>query len=191
MAGACFQQSIYGQGWTFNSSHAWAQAGTYTVKVTVSDCKGGTDSLSLTINVGAAVTPSVTILSPNGGESWTFGNIYGITWKSSGVKNASVYLWFSDGTTCKLADVPAENGKYSVQFAENQLCTTQNISIKVTAGRYRIKIYTENGKVDDSSDNYFSIISSGTGLMDTENMLASISQAVSQIAERIKELMGR
>ncbi len=138
----------------------------------------------------SSTTPSITVLSPNGGESWTFGNTYGITWKSSGVKTASVYLWFSDGTTCKLADVPAENGKYSVQFAENQLCATQNISIMVTAGQYRIKIYTENEKVDDSSDNYFSIVSAGTSSQpDAINQMANTLESARTILNLMAEFL--
>ena len=36
---------------TFDISHAWENAGTYTVQVTVRDCRGGNDTTSFTINV--------------------------------------------------------------------------------------------------------------------------------------------
>ncbi|MFA4975810.1 MAG: peptidoglycan-binding protein [Candidatus Paceibacterota bacterium] len=39
------------QGWTYNTSHTWNTAGTYNVKVTVSDSKGGSASSSFSVNV--------------------------------------------------------------------------------------------------------------------------------------------
>ena len=59
------------QGWTFNTSHAWASPGTYTVRATVNDCRGGSDEHAFNVTVGSTVTPSITVLSPNGGEVWT------------------------------------------------------------------------------------------------------------------------
>jgi hypothetical protein len=57
MATACpTSNSSSAQGWTLNTYHAWAQAGTYTVKVTVSDCKGGTYSSTVTVNVAAGTS---------------------------------------------------------------------------------------------------------------------------------------
>jgi hypothetical protein len=52
--------------WTYSSSHTWEKAGTYTVKVSVNDCKGGSDSESFTVNVGAITTTplSITTSSP-------------------------------------------------------------------------------------------------------------------------------
>ncbi len=44
-------------------SHIWRQAGVYTVQATVSDCKGGSDTYSLSVTV--ASTPTPTPLTPN------------------------------------------------------------------------------------------------------------------------------
>lgn len=52
-AGACQLSNPQNkEGWTFTTSHAWQKAGTYTVKATVSDCRGGSDehSFLLTVN---------------------------------------------------------------------------------------------------------------------------------------------
>ena len=40
-----------GTGWSYTTSHAWAQPGTYRVKVSVSDCMGGSDDSFATITV--------------------------------------------------------------------------------------------------------------------------------------------
>ena len=39
------------QDWTYNTSHTWDMAGTYNVKVSVSDCRGGTASTSFSVKV--------------------------------------------------------------------------------------------------------------------------------------------
>ncbi|OHA54673.1 MAG: hypothetical protein A2Z62_00400 [Candidatus Terrybacteria bacterium RIFCSPLOWO2_02_42_20] len=73
-----------GKGWAFNASHSWANVGVYKVKVIVSDCVGGSDSYSSTVTVGNVITPSITVLSPNGGEQWEVGKSYPIKWETSG-----------------------------------------------------------------------------------------------------------
>ncbi|OHA16107.1 MAG: hypothetical protein A3G52_04150 [Candidatus Taylorbacteria bacterium RIFCSPLOWO2_12_FULL_43_20] len=40
-----------GTGWSYNASHAWPQAGTYQVKVNVSDCVGGSDTYLFTVDI--------------------------------------------------------------------------------------------------------------------------------------------
>jgi len=44
-------------GWDFKQTHAWAQAGAYPVKVTVTDCREGYDVNTFTVNVGTSVSP--------------------------------------------------------------------------------------------------------------------------------------
>jgi len=45
--------------------------------------------------------------------------------------------------------------------------------------------------VQDLSDSYFSIVEGAVGLKNIENQLASIAEAISQLAEKIKILIGR
>ncbi|MFA4975724.1 MAG: peptidoglycan-binding protein [Candidatus Paceibacterota bacterium] len=59
-----------GKTWGFNTNHIWKNVGTYTVKVTVSDCKGGTASTNFNVNVGSTVTKnSVSLNSALGSQS--------------------------------------------------------------------------------------------------------------------------
>lgn len=46
------------------------------------------------IGIGTS-TPSITVLSPNGGERWHTGDVYRITWRSSGVSTVNIYLYDS------------------------------------------------------------------------------------------------
>jgi len=94
--------------------------------------------------------PSITVLSPNGGESYQPGNTVNIAWTVN--SNASNVALSVDDTTGNLAnegliDVSAPNtGSYSWTIPQN-----------FPVGSYKIHI-TSSGK-EDSSDNYFTIVS--------------------------------
>ena len=153
------------------------------------------------------VKPYIKVLSPNRGEKWVVGNTYNITWESSGIDKVNIYLeeielpggiWQT--TEClqescdpnvsfcppcdKLiaSNISASLGKYSWTIPANQQVLT----------KAKIAIYSVSaGKISDKSDNYFSISSGALGLESLENQLASISATISQLAEKIKELLGR
>ncbi len=86
--------------WTYNTSHAWGAAGTYTVKVTVSDCVGGIDENSFKIVVvGTSTVPVISgvsgpqSLNINQTGTWTVtasdpsgeNLTYSVDWGDSGV----------------------------------------------------------------------------------------------------------
>ncbi|HEY9584591.1 MAG TPA: peptidoglycan-binding protein [Candidatus Paceibacterota bacterium] len=145
-----------GTGWSFNKSHSWAQAGTYQVKVTVSDCRGGSDSYTFSVTVGNSTNPSITVLSPNGGETYRIengGNTITVNWKTNNVLSS------------KIIDVirlrSYQNGQEYV-LATNVLNDGQEIVVlptSVPAGAYTLEMKTYVGDilVMDSSDSYFKI----------------------------------
>ena len=97
-----------GTGWNYSASHIWNQPGTYRVTATVSDCVGGSDSNSFTVQVGNVTTPSITVLSPNGGESWQVGSAQTIKWRDNGPIVACKIDGSTGVTTCpppKLYDI--------------------------------------------------------------------------------------
>lgn len=59
-------------------------AGTYAVTVTLTLTSGQTVSKQFSLVVATTGTPSITIVSPNGGEQWEIGKTYQVTWKVSG-----------------------------------------------------------------------------------------------------------
>jgi hypothetical protein len=105
----------------------------------------------------------ITITSPNGGERWVFGAPQTITWEAKGVDKVSIYLWFPDGGTCLLAkNISATDESYNLTIQENQQCS--NIQSQITAGQYKISIWSTEPAIDisaihDYSDDYFSIVS--------------------------------
>ncbi len=130
--------------------------GQYKILITT-EIEGVKDFSDNYFSIVSATAPSITLLSPNGGEQIKLHELFDIVWESSGVKNAYIYLWFSDGATCKLADLPANQGKYSEVIMTNEQCP--NIPRTITPGQYKILITTEIEGVKDFSDNYFSIVS--------------------------------
>ncbi|MBI2012995.1 MAG: peptidoglycan-binding protein [Candidatus Colwellbacteria bacterium] len=81
VAGACQSPNPQNkQVWTFDASHAWANAGTYTVRATVSDCRGGSDEHAFTVDVNSSLQSSINVLSPNSGEAWIKGTTQTIRW---------------------------------------------------------------------------------------------------------------
>ncbi len=126
-------------------------------------------------SIVSAPTPSLTLISPNGGEKWEKGKTYDITWTSSGIQQVGIYLeeFELEGgifpTRCPIdasctytycepscntkrlaLHVPASDGKYSWTVPDT---LTQ---IPVTKAKILIEASGVFPKVSDESDNYFS-----------------------------------
>lgn len=126
--------------------------------------------------------PYITVISPNGGETWEVGKTYDIVWSSFGVNYVGIELSWVTGATGGgiglTSSVLASSGKFSWKVD-----TWGNTS-------YKVRIYNADQPiVSDSSDNYFSIIEAPTVIKNTENQLADILRAASELSSRIKELL--
>lgn len=153
------------QGWTFNASHAWVISGTYTVKATASDCRGGSNFHTLSIVVGVSITPvpSITVLSPNGGERLEKGKTYNITWNSTGYDKVRVFGECENyGILGPILDVPsgATGGSYSytvpAHLADQSQCKVQ------VAENSSMITNIQNGINSDYSDAPFSVVAAGS-----------------------------
>ena len=115
----------------------------------------------LTQTCNSAVAPSITVTSPNGGETWIQGSAHNITWTSSGLltsDHADISLSgqgsglivtgpLAGGYNANSIMIPASTGSYS-----------WTIPSYVVPGNYKIQISSDNNSsVQDLSDNYFSI----------------------------------
>jgi len=102
----------------------------------------------------APAPASITVTSPNGGESWQQGTTHTITWTSSGDVGPSVWIELDKGgalSTIVQSSTP-NDGSYDYQILPNQ----------VPGSDYTIKIRsTSNASYSDESDRPFSITSTG------------------------------
>ena len=103
--------------------------------------------------------PSLTVRTPNGGESWTQGTTQNIKWDYNGVGKINIYLVYANGTLCYLTNVPAQQALYS--YIMGTVCP-DGTGRAITPGQYKIMVTespsSAHNPPSDSSDNYFSIV---------------------------------
>lgn len=147
------------------------------------------------------INPSITLLSPNGGESWHIGETHDITWTQVGfesdTKKVSIYAYgfptgaisISEATRkAIIQEIPAKDGKYTWAIPSN-FSNLEN--------RNRLKIYvlaydpSGPGAATDFSDNYLSITTASSSSFINSSNLASISNTLGNIARLLKVLKGQ
>jgi len=162
-------------------THSYSQAGTYNPTFTVKsnlECfvgpcpSGGSASTSLSVNViGINPTSSITVLSPNGGETLYRGNNFQINWQDNMTFNCPngapcayliKYYDISISTYCVGNCIATAPYVYSV--AQNVLGSNYNWQVGsvlnnnyLPAGTYKISVCRAGTNVCDSSDNPFTV----------------------------------
>lgn len=94
--------------------------------------------------------PSITVISPNGGESWVVGTKHAITWSVSNLNGYVKIDLLKSGSTVKTitSSVAASSGSYNWSISSSQS----------SGNDYRIRITsTSNTAVSDTSDANFTI----------------------------------
>ncbi|HEV8537370.1 MAG TPA: T9SS type A sorting domain-containing protein, partial [Bacteroidota bacterium] len=98
-------------------TYAWTVPNTPTTQalVRVSDASNATVNDPSDAVFTIVTTPAVSVLSPNGGESWTAGSAQNITWASVNVANVKIEYSTDNGTSWSsiTATTPASTGSYS------------------------------------------------------------------------------
>ncbi|MFA5033140.1 MAG: Ser-Thr-rich GPI-anchored membrane family protein [bacterium] len=132
--------------WTIASAQA---PGTdYKIKIT------STTNISISDmsdNNFSIVAPSITVTSPNGGESWGKGTVHNITWVSAGVSgNVIIDLYKNGSYNLRIASNTANAGTYSWTVPTGQTIATD----------YKVKITSySSSTINDMSNANFSIVS--------------------------------
>lgn len=90
--------------------------------------------------------PELTVLSPNGGETWTAGKTDTIKWKSTGVENVTIEYTPNNGTNWfTIIEKTPSSGSYVTSFS-------------ATGTQFKIRITDkENGSPQDESDGTFTV----------------------------------
>jgi peptidoglycan hydrolase-like protein with peptidoglycan-binding domain len=108
--------------------------------------------------------PSVTVVSPNGGETWIMGNKYNVALQSYGLDGtqAKVHLIREEkllGTACLLKYISLRTGSMSEEVDISKGCLNNSEFGSITSGAYRIGINAGNViGTNDISNQPFKIV---------------------------------
>ncbi|MCF7833660.1 MAG: peptidoglycan-binding protein [Candidatus Pacebacteria bacterium] len=137
-----------------------------TFTITCSNGIGGssvTDSVTVKVS---SLTPSITVLSPNGGETWKIGDTQKIYYSYSGPKATGNFALYREGSTnrCLLGTNLLGTKEFSFDL-KNISCGNGEY---VSPGRYKVEALAlpiddlNIISAKDESDNYFTIKSQST-----------------------------
>jgi len=154
-------------------SHRYSSSGVRTITFTATrentiqcfraPCPSNKESAqaTLTVNVGGVVTSSaVTVLTPNGGETWKIGSTYTIDWKDNNPtygQNYTISLLHSTKVFYKniLNNAGDPGIDWTIPSCSNYSECSSDFMIE--PGPYFMKICQVNSNICDISDNYFTI----------------------------------
>jgi hypothetical protein len=115
----------------------------------------------------SSTKPSITVVSPNGGENWQVGNTQIISWKYTGQSGlgVDVYLAHPMGGYCYIGTASADSGVYnfllSNRCADNGYVKPPQSNL-IVSGKYKVFVNLQSGDArvplaSDLSNNYFTI----------------------------------
>ena len=111
-----------------------------------SDIQGYSDSY---FSIGSGNSSTITVIQPNGGESWDLGSSQNIVWGSNNVSSdVSIKLYYETSYIVTISPSTANDGTF-----------LWNIPSTLTPmNNYKVRIHsTSDLDIEDYSDNYFSI----------------------------------
>jgi len=150
-------------------THSYWEKGTFTPTFTVRNDNGGIATTSLSVNVGKAKKPLITVLSPNGGETLIRSQIQTISWKDNKVKDSYSNSKYYD---INLVSV-YPSCEYCLMPSQAPLSIAKKVSgysfiwkikktisgINLRDGAYKIEVCRAGTRTCDLSDSYFKIVS--------------------------------
>lgn len=153
-------QDVGPNGYPKNFSHQWGREGSYTITFTASLPDNSQVSKTTTLNVSmASFTPSLAILSPNGGESFTQGSTVTVTWSRNGnFTTANTYYFVYLKTwAAQLLGNPDNHGSYLAVIFRQPALGYPNFSFQIPAhaipGTYYLELdYADANGVPLASD---------------------------------------
>jgi hypothetical protein len=152
-------------------THAYASPGTYSINVTVIASGSRNAQASITVKVSNSVQSPISVISPNGGETWTTYDKRDIKWNWPNAKRTDkvdIYLDFMGSCGSDTAAGLCAQAYFSPYVLDrnisaratyNWIVATDINNKKISAGRYRVRICEAGSQTNcDSSDNYFTIV---------------------------------
>ena len=131
----------------------------YRIRVTSTTNAAITDTSNNYLSITTATTPSpasITVTTPNGGESWIRGSTPTISWTSSGSvgSNVKIELLKAGVVSQTISTSSPNDGTYTSWTIPTTLATGTDYRIRITS--------TTNAAITDTSNNYLSITTATT-----------------------------
>lgn len=104
--------------------------------------------------IGVPANPSITVVSPNGGEIWQVGNTYDVTWNYSGPNNCSVSVGVYD-TSNNMAGYGGNSMPILASLRKYSFTVSSNIPVGDT---YKISVVGDKGCGFGQSNGHFKIV---------------------------------
>ncbi|MCL5023752.1 MAG: RCC1 repeat-containing protein, partial [Nitrospirae bacterium] len=123
----------------------------YKIRIMSTTSSAYNDMSDNTFSISNAPPTSITVTSPNGGESWAPGSTQAITWTSAGTPGANVKIELYKGgvfSSSIIASTATAGGSYNWAIPADQ-ASGSDYTVKITS--------TTNGTVSDTSDSNFTI----------------------------------
>jgi hypothetical protein len=94
--------------------------------------------------IDTQASSTITVLSPNGGEEWYFGQPQIIKWDSQNLSgNINVAFFLISGGICTIANVPVRNASYMFNPQEGFVCPENANGLpSLRSGTYKLFLYT-------------------------------------------------
>jgi C1A family cysteine protease len=144
----------------WNIPSTQAQGNLYQIRVTSTANSAYTDTSNSSFSISPPLPPSITVIAPNGGQSWRISSNQQIQWSYTGNPGSYVKIELLQGTTASTATVAKTivssttigsggSGSYLWKIPRTQT-TANNSWIRITS--------TTNNSYTDTSDTSFSIV---------------------------------
>jgi len=131
--------------WTIPTGLAPSNA--YQVRITALNDPALSDASNK--NFSLTAQSAITVISPNGGESWQLGSSHTITWtKGNSSSNVKIDLYNNGGPAGIIVDSTPNDGSYTWAIPTG-LALSDSYQVRITA--------LNNPALYDVSDNYFSV----------------------------------
>ena len=122
------------------------------------DMLGDTSDSYFTITSATSTHPSITVLSPNGGETWQWGQNYQITWASNPAGTVVDVYYVSATLGTQYAAIRNLTGQNNITVVAGLLYINGDGSkVYLSADSYKIKVCVTNTNTCDTSDSSFTI----------------------------------
>jgi len=97
--------------WSYSLNTVALADGPHTITARAADTSGNTAEDSVNVDVNNEIAgPSITLLSPNGGEVWEVGSIQHITWETTGIDDVTLRYSTDLGENWEIIEITVDMG---------------------------------------------------------------------------------